>query len=199
MTLRSVWACSQRKRASNCSFYSLNVFIIKNVSTNVTHSSTLMIFCIVCYKYLKQFGNAICYNYNTQRTDSKHSMQIVTLFYIDIWWTFLSRFQCFFYFSHVFNVSGCIFVFFFNVFVYIVPSVLWHCWLGVRKSIRPVKIEWWGVGVVICLERGAGCLHMVELMPPHPKTPSSLASFKSRLVLPYWYRLTQVVLGKKGR
>ena len=22
------------------------------------------------------------------------------------------------------------------------PSVLWHCWLGVRKSIRPVKIEW---------------------------------------------------------
>ena len=28
----------------------------------------------------------------------------------------------------------------------------------------------------------------------HPKTPSSLASFKSRLVLPFWYRLTQVVL-----
>jgi len=23
------------------------------------------------------------------------------------------------------------------------PSVLWHCWLGVRKSIWPVKIEWW--------------------------------------------------------
>jgi len=32
------------------------------------------------------------------------------------------------------------------------PSVLQHCWLGVRKSIRPVKIEWWGVGVVVCLE-----------------------------------------------
>jgi len=30
-------------------------------------------------------------------------------------------------------------------------SVLWHCWLGVMKSIRPVKIEWWGIGVVICL------------------------------------------------
>ena len=28
----------------------------------------------------------------------------------------------------------------------------------------------------------------------HPKTPSSLASFKSRQVLPFWYRLTQVVL-----
>ena len=69
------------------------------------------------------------------------------------------------------------------------PSVLWHCWLGVRKSIQPVKIEWWGVG----LERVAGCLHiMAQLMPLHPKTPSSLASFKYRLV----YLSTQVVLVK---
>ena len=38
--------------------------------------------------------------------------------------------------------------------------------------------------VVICLERrGADILHMVQLMPLHPKTPSSLASFKSRLAL----------------
>jgi len=29
------------------------------------------------------------------------------------------------------------------------------------------------------------------------QTPSSLAWFKSRLVLPIWYRLTQVVLGKR--
>jgi len=50
--------------------------------------------------------------------------------------------------------------------------------------------------VVTCLERGADCLHMVQLMSLHPKTPSSLASFKSRLVLPLWYRLTQVVLEK---
>ena len=28
-------------------------------------------------------------------------------------------------------------------------------WLDIRKSIWPVKIEWWHVGVVICLERGA--------------------------------------------
>ena len=27
-----------------------------------------------------------------------------------------------------------------------VPSALWHCWLDVRKSIRPVKIEWLGWG-----------------------------------------------------
>jgi len=66
------------------------------------------------------------------------------------------------------------------------PSVLRHCWLGVRKSIQPVKINWWGVGVgvVICLEWGADCLRMVQLMPLPLQTPSCLASFKSRLVLP---------------
>jgi len=31
----------------------------------------------------------------------------------------------------------------------------------------------------------------------HPQTPSYLASFKSRLVLPFWYRRTQVVLEKR--
>jgi len=36
--------------------------------------------------------------------------------------------------------------------------------------------------VVIYLERGADCLHVVQVMPLHPKTTSSLASFKSRLV-----------------
>ena len=51
--------------------------------------------------------------------------------------------------------------------------------------------------MVICLERGADCLHMVQLMPLHPKSLSSLASFKSRLVIPFWYRLTHVVLEKR--
>ena len=51
--------------------------------------------------------------------------------------------------------------------------------------------------MVICLERGAACLHMVRLIPLHPKTPLSLASFKSRLVLPFWYWLTHVVLEKR--
>jgi len=37
---------------------------------------------------------------------------------------------------------------------------------------------------------------MVQLIPLHPTTPS-LASFKSRLVLPFWYWLTQVVLEKR--
>jgi len=43
-------------------------------------------------------------------------------------------------------------------------SVLWYCWLGGRKSIRPVKTEWSGTGVVICLERCAD-LHMAQPMP----------------------------------
>jgi len=51
--------------------------------------------------------------------------------------------------------------------------------------------------MVICLERGADCLYMVHQMPLHPKAPSSLASFKSRLILPFWYQLTQVVLEKR--
>ena len=33
----------------------------------------------------------------------------------------------------------------------------------------------------------------------HPKTPTSLASFKSTLVLPSWYRLTQVILEKRPK
>ena len=37
---------------------------------------------------------------------------------------------------------------------------------------------------------------MVQLMPLPSQTPSSLTLFKSRLVLPFWYWLTQVVLEK---
>ena len=50
------------------------------------------------------------------------------------------------------------------VVLYFLSSVLWHCWLGGRKGIRPVKTEWWGTGVVVCLERDAD-LHMAQLMP----------------------------------
>ena len=51
--------------------------------------------------------------------------------------------------------------------------------------------------MVIYLERGADCLYVVQLMPLPPKTPSSLASFKSRWVLPFECRLAQVVLEKR--
>ena len=79
------------------------------------------------------------------------------------------------------------------------PSVLWHCWLGVRKSIQPVKTEWWGVGVdrvVIWSEVQIVCIRS-SWWHCHPKTQSSLASFKSRLVLPVWYWLTQFLLEKR--
>ena len=36
--------------------------------------------------------------------------------------------------------------------------------IGGRKGIRPVKTEWWGAGMVICLQRGVD-LHMAQLMP----------------------------------
>jgi len=32
---------------------------------------------------------------------------------------------------------------------------LCRCWFGGRKGIRPVKTEWWGACMVICLGRGA--------------------------------------------
>jgi len=61
--------------------------------------------------------------------------------------------------------------------------------LGGRKGIRPrKKTECWDVGVLICLERGAD-LHIAQLMP----LPLTVSSVKSRLVLPFWYRLTRVV------
>jgi len=69
------------------------------------------------------------------------------------------------------------------------PSVFSCCWLGGRKGIRPVKSEWWGAGMVICLERGAD-LHMAQLMP----LPLIVSCF--RLVFHFWYRLTRVVPDK---
>ena len=66
-----------------------------------------------------------------------------------------------------------------------VPSVLW-------QGIWPVKNEWWAAGMVICLNQGAD-LYMAQLMPLHSL---SLASVKSRLVLPFWYRPTRVVPDK---
>ena len=54
------------------------------------------------------------------------------------------------------------------------------------------------MGVVVCLERGADCLHMVQLMPLHPKTPSSLASFKSILFFTFLVPAYPGRLGKEA-
>jgi len=75
-----------------------------------------------------------------------------------------------------------------------VSSVLWHCWLCIRKSIRHVKKL--SDEVLVCLSFRIA-VQIVCISSSwchcHPKTPSS----KSRLVLPFCYRLTQVVLEKR--
>ena len=76
----------------------------------------------------------------------------------------------------------------------IVPSVLWCCWLGGRKGIRPVKnlsggvLEWLFVWSEMQTCIWPSWCHCHSL---------SLASVKSRLVLPFWYRLTRVVPEKR--
>ena len=67
------------------------------------------------------------------------------------------------------------------------PSVLWCCWLGDRKGIRPVKNR-----VVGCW---CGCLSGARQCHCHLL---SLASAKSRLVLTFWYWLTRVVPEKRA-
>ena len=59
----------------------------------------------------------------------------------------------------------------------LLPLVLWRCWFGDRKGTRPVKNEWWGAGVVICLERSAD-LHSAWLMPL-PLTVSCFSKIQS--------------------
>jgi len=72
-----------------------------------------------------------------------------------------------------------------------VTSVLWHCWLGGRKGIWPVKN--WVVGCLhgyICLEWDADLHYSPSWCHCHSL---SLASVKSRLVLPFWHWITWIV------
>ena len=66
--------------------------------------------------------------------------------------------------------------------------MFWHCTLGVKKNIWPVKIEWRGGVRRRLFAYGPADANAI------PHTPSSFASFKSRLVLPFWHWLTQAVL-----
>ena len=74
-----------------------------------------------------------------------------------------------------------------------IPSVLWRCWLGGRKGIRPVKklssevLAWLSVWSEVQTSIWPSWCHCHKL---------SLAPVKSRLVLPFWYRLTWVVPDK---
>ena len=63
-----------------------------------------------------------------------------------------------------------------------------------QPEVRPAckKTEWWGAGVVVCLERDAD-LHMAHLMP----LPLTVSCFsKIQICLPVGYWLTRVVLDK---
>ena len=70
-----------------------------------------------------------------------------------------------------------------------VSTVLWRCWLSGRKGIRSVKklsggvLAWLSVWseVQTCIWTSRCHCHSL-----------SLASVKSRLVLPFWYQLTRV-------
>jgi len=74
----------------------------------------------------------------------------------------------------------------------VLPSVLWHCWLGDRKGILPVKTEWWGAGVVVCLERGAD-LRIAQLMP----LPLTVSCF-SKIQIGFTF-LVPAYLGSPGK
>ena len=86
------------------------------------------------------------------------------------------------------GISICWKEFYSNFIQTILPSVLWRCWLGGRKGIRPVKklsggvLAWLSVWCEVQTCIWPSWCHCHSL---------SLASVKSRLVLPFWYRLTQ--------
>ena len=71
--------------------------------------------------------------------------------------------------------------------------MLWHCWLGSRKGIRPVKnlssevLAWLSVWSEVQTCIWPSWCHCRSL---------SLAPVNSRLVLSFWYWLTWVVLDK---
>jgi len=72
-------------------------------------------------------------------------------------------------------------------------AMLWRCWLGCRKGIRPAKKRsdgvraWLSVWSVVQTCIWPSWCHCHSLSP---------ASIKSRLVLHFWYRLTWVVPDK---
>ena len=66
------------------------------------------------------------------------------------------------------------------------PSVLWCCWLGNRKGMRPVKKQSGGVLVWLSVWSEVQTCICSSWCHCHSL---SLASVKSRLVLPFWYRV----------
>ena len=130
-------------------------------------------------------------------------------------WSSVIRLSAWFYISHK-NVTLCYWLHwliinflasnFFIATIFNVYLITWHLsctfsalmpLVGRQEGHRACKkTEWWGTGVVICLERGADDLHMVQLITT--STASSLAAVKFRMV----YLSGAVLPGlswKKGR
>jgi len=64
-----------------------------------------------------------------------------------------------------------------------------QCFDAVGWAAGIKKTEWWGAGVVMCLERGAD-LYMAQLMP----LPLTVSCFsKIQIGLTFWYRLIRAV------
>jgi len=95
-------------------------------------------------------------------------------------------------------------------FLYVLRAVVARCSRddNAMRSVLPVLSDWvtstWfeaavaqKVWLCVCSEVQIVCT--VQLMSLHLQTPSSLASFKFRLVLPFWYRLPRLLSWKRGR
>jgi len=78
--------------------------------------------------------------------------------------------------------------------MYTLPSVLWRCWLGGRKGIRPVERQSGGVLVWLSVWSEVQTCIWPSWCHCHLL---SLALVKSRLVLPFWYWLACVVPEKE--
>jgi len=61
-------------------------------------------------------------------------------------------------------------------------SLLCHCWLGIRKGIQPVKKPSDDVLAWLSVWTGAMCKQYAYGLADAIATPSSLASFKSKMV-----------------
>ena len=71
---------------------------------------------------------------------------------------------------------------------YFLPRVLWPCWMGDRKGIRPVKIGFW----FVCgdnMTAAFACLIALVVI-----TTSIILSSNNSRMESFWYRLTQVHL-----
>jgi len=85
--------------------------------------------------------------------------------------------------GHIINIcTYLLFLYFFYLVLYELPSVLWQCWLGIGKSIQPVKkfseevLAW----LSVCREVQMICIRSSKCYCPT-----------------FWCQLTQVVLEKR--